>query len=381
MSANPKPCGQEQESKIAITQRTRLRTEDVSVFVNQINPLSDARWKDFVAGHAKSSLFHTFEWLEALRRTHGYRPVAFTTSSPDSALENAIVYCRVESWLTGRRLVALPFSDHCEPLVDNDRDLGALLDAAVRGADDEKLRYVEIRPLKTLESRVSGFAHSYDYCFHHLDLQPDCSELFRRFHKSSIQRKIRRAERERLVYSDGTSDTFLEEFYALFLLSRRAQGVPPQPKAWFKNLIACFPEALKIRLARKAGRPIAAILTIDHKDTMVYKYGCSDARFNNLGGTSLLFWCAIQEAKQNGFEAFDFGRSDWHNQGLITFKNRWGATQSTLTYWRHDGPGHSALKFKPAGEDWKLRAAKAAFSHLPCEVLSVVGDLFYKHIG
>ena len=90
---------------------------------------------------------------------------------------------------------------------------------------------------------------------------------------------------------------------------------------------------------------------------------------------------AIQEAKQNGLEVFDFGRSDWHNQGLITFKNRWGATQSNLTYWRHDGPGHSALKFKPAAEDWKLRAAKAAFSRLPSEILSVAGNLFYKHVG
>ena len=277
--------------------------------------------------------------------------------------------------------MSLPFSDHCEPLVDDDRDLSVLLDAVARDSDDEKLRYVEMRPLKPFEGTVSGFAHSYDYCFHHLDLQPACSELFRNFHKSSIQRKIRRAEREGIVYSDGTSDAFLEEFYALFLVSRRAQGVPPQPRAWFKNLIACFPEALKIRLATKAGRPIAAILTIQHKNTMVYKYGCSDARFNNLGGTSLLFWSAIQEAKQNGLEVFDFGRSDWHNQGLITFKNRWGAIQSNLAYWRHDGPGHSALKFKPAAEDWKLRAAKAAFSRLPSEILSVAGNLFYKHVG
>jgi hypothetical protein len=173
----------------------------------------------------------------------------------------------------------------------------------------------------------------------------------------------------------------LDEFYGLFLLSRQSQGVPPQPKAWFRNLVDCFGKALKIRLATKAGRPIAAILTIEHKDTIVYKYGCSDARFNNLGGTSLLFWSAIQEAKLKGLNMFDFGRSDWHNQGLITFKNRWGATQSNLTYWRHDGPGHSALKFKPAAEDWKLRAAKAAFSRLPGGMLSLAGNLFYKHIG
>ena len=37
-------------------------------------------------------------------------------SPPDEPLENGFLFCRVESWLTGRRLVSLPFSDHCEPL-------------------------------------------------------------------------------------------------------------------------------------------------------------------------------------------------------------------------------------------------------------------------
>ena len=42
------------------------------------------------------------------------------------------------------------------------------------------------------------------------------------------------------------------------------------------------------------------------------------------GGTFLLFWNAIQEAKQNKLRIFDLGRSDCHNNGLITFKNLTG---------------------------------------------------------
>jgi CelD/BcsL family acetyltransferase involved in cellulose biosynthesis len=357
-----------------------LAMGDISVAASRTNPLLDTRWSEFVGRHPNSSVFHTTAWLEALRRTHGYNPVVFTTSRADGPLDNALVYCRVESWLTGHRLVSLPFSDHCDPLVEDDEVLNVLLKAAVEDSDDKKLQYVEIRPLVPFLNPVLEFVQSYDYCFHRLDLRPDSSELFAKFHKSSIQRKIRRAEREGLAYSQG-GDSFLDDFYGLFLLTRQAQGVPPQPKAWFRNLIDCFGEALKIRLATKAGRPIAAILTIQHKDTMVYKYGCSDARFNNLGGPSLLFWNAIQEAKQSKLRGFDFGRSDWHNRGLITFKDRWGATQSNLTYWRHHGPGHSTLKFKAENEDWKLRVARNAFRYAPSGLLSLVGQAFYKHIG
>ena len=53
---------------------------------------------------------------------------------------------------------------------------------------------------------------------------------------------------------------------------------------------------------------------------MVYTYGGSDAKFNNLGGTPMLFWRMIKEANDAGAEELNLGRSDLDNQGLITFK-------------------------------------------------------------
>src|SRR5689334_597272 len=85
--------------------------------VYSIDPLVDVRWAAFVEGHARSSVFHSPAWLEALHRTYGYRPVAYTTSPAGTALRDGLVFCRIASCLTGRRLVSLPFSDHCDPLL------------------------------------------------------------------------------------------------------------------------------------------------------------------------------------------------------------------------------------------------------------------------
>ena len=90
-------------------------------------------------------------------------------------------------------------------------------------------------------------------------------------------------------------------------MTRRRHRIPPQPKQWFRNLLDCFGEAAQIRIAFKNQRPLAAILTRQHKDILVYKYGCSDGRFNKLGGTHLLFWKAIQEAKSRRLRVFDLG--------------------------------------------------------------------------
>src|ERR1700688_473740 len=95
-------------------------TESQSIY--RIEPLRDPRWVHFVATHLRASVFHSAAWLEALSRTYGYKSFALTTSRDHQDLENALVFCRIESWLTGRRLVSLPFSDHCEPLLRNEED-------------------------------------------------------------------------------------------------------------------------------------------------------------------------------------------------------------------------------------------------------------------
>src|SRR5262249_20982544 len=92
-----------------------------------LDPLQDPRWADLVEKHPKASVFHTVAWLRALRLTYGYEPVAFTTSSSSDELKNGMVFCRVNSWLTGRRLVSLPFSDHCEPLCDSSEEINFLV--------------------------------------------------------------------------------------------------------------------------------------------------------------------------------------------------------------------------------------------------------------
>jgi len=95
--------------------------------VYQIEPLRDPRWGALVKRHPNASIFHTPGWLQALQRTYGYERLVFTTAAPGEELKNGTAFCRIQSWLTGLRMVSLPFSDHCELLVDNVQDLKIIL--------------------------------------------------------------------------------------------------------------------------------------------------------------------------------------------------------------------------------------------------------------
>lgn len=353
---------------------------DVKSQVFQLNPLRDARWAEFVSRHPHGSVFHSVGWLESLWRTYGYEPMVYTTTPPGSELTNGLVLCRVRSHLTGRRAVSLPFSDHCQPLVDSSADLDAILSHITESMATERWKYFELRPRWSdcvTQNFQTKLECSDEYFLHAVDLRPDIDTLFRSFQKSSVQAKIRRAERERLQYEEGSSERLLRQFYDLLIVTRRRHGVPPQPLLWFRNLVAALPGKAMIRMAFKDGVPIASILTISHENSLVYKYGCSDARFHNLGGTAFVLWKAIQDGKRSGAAEFDMGRSDCTNAGLISFKENFRAARLRLAYWRYSANGAGVH----AASARRRRAVEAVFSRMPNAVLRFAGELLYRHIG
>jgi hypothetical protein len=346
--------------------------------VFEIDPTTDPRWTAFIGSHPRSSVFHTVPWLEALKQTYRYRPTVLTTTPNSAALGNGIALCRVDSWLTGSKWVSLPFSDHCEPLLEARSDFGVLL-AAIRDRTIGRLSFAELRPRSAEWGIPSGWFSQSRYCLHVLDLRPGLDELYSNLHKDSIQRKIRRAERERVVVEAGRSPLLLHQFYDLMVLTRRRHGLPPQPLRWFRNLASCFGTQLTIRLARIDDRPIASLLTLRNNRTMVYKYGCSDERYHNAGGMPRLFWHAIEDAKSAGLQELDLGRSDEDQEGLIRFKDHLGAAKTTLQYWQFSTkPLQAASGLTRA---LKSPLVKGVIAHLPTPLFRLAGEMLYRHAG
>jgi Acetyltransferase (GNAT) domain len=341
-----------------------------------LDPLQDRRWDDLVARHPAASVFHTRGWLTALQRSYGYHPLAYSTSPPGAPLGDGVVFCRVDSWLTGRRLVSLPFSDHCAPLVEDPARLAALCEVLRGRRRSEGWRYIEIRPRVCQEDTVGGLMRSHVFFLHTLDLRPSLDDLFRSFHRDSVQRRIRRAERAGLTYEVGRTERHLQALYELLALTRRRHRLPPQPLHWFRNLAASLGAALTVRLVSIDGRPIAATVTLRFGRSVVYKYGGSDARFHHLGGMPLLMWRTIQEAKADGALELDLGRTDREDTGLITFKEHWGAVPSSLAYFRWPA---SPRKRRLPGLGRRL--AGQVLTHLPDALLRATGERLYRHVG
>lgn len=350
----------------------------MSVFT--IYPLTDARWDELVNRHSRASVFHTSRWLSALQRTYAYEPIAFTTSPPGERLKNGLVFCKIKSWITGRRLVSLPFSDHCDLLADSAAEQEELLAHVRARVAGDGYTHAEIRPMTIPQPVLLAATHmepSERFCLHALSLEASLDRLFRNLHKSCIQRKIQRAEREGLSYERGRSESLLLKFYDLQLRTRRRHCLPPQPLRWFRNLVESMGDDLTIRLVSKDHNPLAAILTLSHKTTVTYKYGCSDERYQRLGGTPYLFWTTIQEVKNQGMQVLDLGRSELSHAGLVQFKDRLGAVRTMLPYWRYPIV-KTADGRRPA---WQIQILRRIFFLVPDPVLVASGRFLYRHVG
>jgi len=341
------------------------------------DPIENPRWSDLLERHPAASIFHTPGWLNALRQTYGYQPFVVTTST-GSTLKSGLVACEVKGWAS-RRLVSLPFSDHCDPLVENSADLSESLAFLLEHGRRGGATSVEVRPTpgvgQALRASGAALTPGVAYCFHQLDLRAEETEIFRRFNQSNMQRAIRRAEREGLSYECGTSERLLASFYRLLRMTRRRHRLPPQPLAWFRNLLANLGDRVSIHVATKNAQPVAGILTLSFKNTTYYKYGGSDAAQHRLGSMPFLFWRVIQDARQRGSAMLDLGRSDVDQPGLIAFKDHLGATRSTLTYYCYPKKRGSVRLA------WLSRATRRTFALLPDSALDLAGKLIYKRLG
>ena len=346
--------------------------------IRTIDPIHDPRWQELVLRHPGSSVFHTAQWLDALRRTYGFVPVVYTTDRSGSELSGGVPFCQVDSWLTGRRLVSLPFSDHCQPLVESGAELGAVLEALQGQSREKRWRYIQLRPLATeplgsLDG--SGFRREDAQYHFRLDLRSDPDTLFHGL-GSVLRYDIRRAERSSLQYTVGRDPEMVAAYFRLHVMTRSRQGVPPQPLVWFRNLASCLGQMLEVHLLLQDGTPVAGLVTTLFRDQFTWKYSASDPLRNGAGLGKLLMWRSILHAKELGAATLDMGRCDRDNVGLAQFKERWGAPPADLVYLRCP-----SAKPKPPRSSWVSSAAKSIVHRLPARMLAAAGRAAYPHVG
>lgn len=341
--------------------------------VDRVDPLRAAEWNETVR-ELGGSAFHASSWARVLASAYGYRPLYYTVSDA-SGVRAALPLMEVNSWLTGRRGISLPFTDECEALADDPDAFRSLVDGALRLGRLRHWRYVEIRGGRHLLHTATP---SLRYFGHRLTLARPEAELFAGL-ESSCRRAVRRAQQRGVEVEFSTERAALRVFYGLLRKTRKRHGLPPQPWSFFVRLhdeILLQQQGL-VGIARIDGRAIAAAVYLNSGDTMIYKYGASDDAYQQYRANNLVMWEAIRRFNRDGCVCLDFGRTSVDNGGLRAFKLGWGTEERAIEYVKYDLRANRFVADEEGTHGWHNRI----FRHLPSSLSRVIGALLYRHIA
>ena len=328
--------------------------------------IDHAGWRRFVEGRPERLPFHHPAWAKVLAECYGFPAFVLADRDEAGSVVAGLPVLEVRSIRGKRRWVSLPFTDICPPLGESTDGNEELAASSVRDGAP---------PLEVRAALEHG-ARQESGVIHRLALDPDAEVLYPRFHKSQVQRNITRAGKEGVEIHRGLEKRDLTEtFYRLHLATRRRQGVPVQPKRFFDLLWTRIlePGLGFVSLAYAGQQAVAAAVFLHWNETVVYKYGASDAGALKLRPNHLLFWDVIQWACRNGYRTLDFGRTDAENEGLRRFKSGWGAVESPLVYTTFGGSPNER------GGGKATEALSTIIRSSPDWVCRAAGELLYKY--
>ena len=356
-------------------------------YATMLDPLAVPGWDEMIAPLFGATFFHTAAWARVLQGSYGYKPPYFAKVA-DGKIRALLPTMEVDSWLTGRRGISLPFSDSCELLASDPRDASELLTAAIAHGRARNWKYLEFRglPSSVLTSQDSALrtthsaliSPSSSFFSHTLDVSRDEEKIFASF-DSVVRRNIRKAEKSGLTIEVSRTFEDLQAFYYLHCLTRQKHGVPPQPFHFFAQFhrhVISHNHGFVV-IARLAGRPVSASVFVHFGTKALYKYGASDESCQHLRGANLVMWRAIQWFSRAGYEELHFGRTEKTNPGLRRYKLGWSPREDSLDYFKLDLPAHAFVPDQ--GEPGGLR--KRIVQHIPILIARWIGRALYRHVA
>ena len=339
-----------------------------------IDPTQIPDWDQILLNTPGYSFFHSVSWSRVLQESYGYRPKYFTEMK-EGRFSVLIPIMEVNSFLTGKRGVSLPFTDSCEPIIEESQKAPEIWAEILASGANQGWKSLEMR---SENSFLPDPPPATSFFSHLLDLSGAEKNLFATF-RDSTRRNIKKAVRQGIEVR--ICDTFeaMKEFYRLLCLTRKRHGLPPQPVYFFKSIYENIISQQKglIALADYKKQCIAGAVFFHFGETGIFKYGASDKNFQQFRANNLVMWEGIKWHLKKNVKNLSLGRTERDNRGLLQFKSGWGAKQGIINYFNYDFRKQGFLSAAPrlTGIPNKI------FTYFPSPLSRIAGIIFYKHLG
>ena len=344
--------GSTHANRDATTTDTVQRVTDVDsglevTVADTIQAFDRDRWNDVVDRADLATVFHRYEWLEAIENALGYPArhiVVEKDTNPIGVVPNFVVeipktpFYRLSSIYPGfgGPLLTTDVTDSLSLVLETIPELcgGRTIVHEIRACNTNFLRYNDALEAEGYDSsRVGGRFL--------MNLEKGYDDLFAEM-EASKRRAIRRGREtdHEIVHADHTH-TNLAQFHDAYERHMRSIGGRVYPLEFFEEL-ASMDDRILLLMLYVDGEYAGGFLELlnDEQSTVHGFFAGVPSESFEYHASELLYDHVFQWAIDNGYETYDFGGggSDFED-GAFRFKEEFGGTLVPNVYWeRGTGP-------------------------------------------
>lgn len=406
--------------------------------VIEVDFRADTRWLDFISSHPDALIYHHPGWLSALESEHGRRCIALACENGKGELEAILpllstrgLPLRLTRNRSGRRLSSLPRTPLTGPLARNNRALKAVLETAVRRAQQEPNTQLEIKTtiagldqlvpelscvpwrdtyMRSLPNREASQNDRRAEFRREIRLCPSCESCrILSFGNSRDNQKIKwavnKAIKQGVSVRRAHSESDLKEWYRLYLQVMRRNVVPPRPLRFFQRLwselgttghmVLYLAETTEWGNAAETSTEVEATggenhftssglgsgsILLQFGQTAFWAFTGSDESAFRLHANDLVLLHSMRESCRQGYHAFDLGEVAEEHSELVQFKRKWGTSPMPMYRYYHPAPAEDAKETANVEPGVLRRMANSTWQHLPLNVVALLGDWIYGYL-
>lgn len=283
------------------------------------------------------------------------------------------VYAEVDDFL-GRRLVSLPFSDFCDPLIDQPAQW-----ETIAGDLLSRPEPFSVKPLLDRHAESDGRLHEVGRVkWHRCDVTRDPETMWAGLHPGA-RRAIRKAEGGGVTIRAAENLADVRAFFDLHLKTRKHKyQLLAQPWRFFESIWHRFlePGDGELLLAEADGAVLGGVMFLHWKQTSYYKFNASETAALELRPNDLTLWEGLRRANATDLAWVDFGVSDLDQEGLIRYKRKYATEEGEVRFLKR--------RVDPDPREVGARAILTDVTSLfvepgvPDEVTERAGDVLYR---
>jgi Acetyltransferase (GNAT) domain len=319
--------------------------------------------------HRFGSLFTSPPWIEAVSQAFDLQILA-STQTAGSEIEAAVPFCRVSDF-RGDRVVCLPFSDYCDPLVEDGASWADLIEPILSLGLPITLRCLRNRvPIADDRFRLVGRG-----LWHGIDLTRSEDELWAGLPRSD-RYKIRKAGRDGVEVVYGKTVEDLRTFHRMHCHVRKSKyRMLAQPVTFFERLHASFGDRLTVLLASVDNIPVAGSVFLEWGDSLYYKFSASLDRRRPI---HVVLWEGIRLGRRRGLTRLCLGLSDPAQLGLVEFKRKFATEEGDISFLRWQQRDHADPKGDLATQTLHRMTHLLTDPSVPDHITRAAGDALYR---